>query len=243
MNSVIVGASAGLGRALAEELAGRGHALVLAATDGRDLDAIAQDLRLRFGVMVRVVVVDLAAFDAEGFRDEVLGRGGAVDALFLVAGSGDDADCGPVPGDLARRLLQINLSAPLLIANAFLEHLGRRGQAHLVGIGSVAAMRGRGRNMIYGAAKRGLEFYFEALRLRLSATGCRVQFYRAGFMATSMLQGRGGLLVARPQAVARRIADRLEHGPEGLAYAPAFWGLISLVLGLLPFALFRRLRI
>lgn len=240
MNMVIVGASAGLGRALAEELAALGHRLLLVASDARDLEAVGRDLTLRYGGPVGTLAIDLQNFDADAFRGAVLARLDSVDGLFLVAGFGDEDDCGALPKGRALALTKINFVAPLLIANAFLDHLAARPRAHLVGIGSMAAIRGRSRNMVYGASKRGLEFYFEALRHRLSGAACKVQFYRVGFMATTMFKGRHGPLVAKPEQVAKSIVRRLD-GREGAFTLSLPWKLISLVLRLLPYSIFRRL--
>ncbi|TAN78257.1 MAG: SDR family oxidoreductase, partial [Magnetospirillum sp.] len=182
VKAVVIGASAGLGRALASCLAEAGHELVLVARDGRDLDAVARDLAIRFGRPVGWIAADLGNPDAAALKTGVLERLGGIDALFVVAGLGDDADCGPLPDGALRRLIEVNYAGPLSLINAFLPDLTRAAPAHLVGVGSVAAIRGRSRNMVYGSAKRGLEFYFEALRHYLADTGCRVQFYRAGFM-------------------------------------------------------------
>lgn len=65
MNAVVVGASAGLGRALAAALAASGHDLVLAASDLRDVAALASDLRLRHGVRAAAVAVDLGSSDVD----------------------------------------------------------------------------------------------------------------------------------------------------------------------------------
>ncbi len=61
-HSIIIGASAGLGRALAEELAARGHSLYLISSDIEDLQPLAQDLRIRFNIKVFVSSVDLKNF-------------------------------------------------------------------------------------------------------------------------------------------------------------------------------------
>lgn len=242
MKAVVIGASAGLGRALASCLAEAGHELVLVARDGRDLDAVARDLAIRFGRPVGWIAADLGNPDAAALKTGVLERLGGIDALFVVAGLGDDADCGPLPDGALRRLIEVNYAGPLSLINAFLPDLTRAAPAHLVGVGSVAAIRGRSRNMVYGSAKRGLEFYFEALRHYLADTGCRVQFYRAGFMDTTMLGNEPpGPLVVKPEAVARAMVARLD-GPEGAAYLPRRWMLVALILRLLPWALFRRLR-
>lgn len=240
MNMAIVGASAGLGRAIAEELAQRGHRLLLVARDARDLEAVGRDLRLRYGATIATLAADLRDLDIERFRAAVFKNMETVDGLFLVAGAGDDDDRGPLPAARAAALMQLNFNAPIAIANAFCDHLAARPKAHLVGIGSVASVRGRGRNMIYGASKRGLEFYFEALRHRLQGTGCKVQFYRLGFMATTMFKGRPGILVAGPEQVARRIVRGLD-GRAGDFTLPALWKPIALLLRLLPYSIFRRL--
>jgi len=242
MNVLIVGASAGLGRALAEEMAAGGHRLLLVARDARDMIAVASDLTARFEVQVEYFSADLAALNADRFGAQVLSLLSPLDAVFLVAGLADDEDVAPLPTQRAKNLLEVNLVAPVLIANVLFDHLAKREKAHLIAIGSVAAIRGRGRNMVYGSAKRGLEFYFECLRHRMSGTGCRVQFYRVGFMATTMLKERTGLLVASPRSVAKKIVRRLD-GSEGTAYVSWVWYFIGLILSLLPYFIFRRLRI
>lgn len=241
MKAVIAGASAGLGRALAECLAAAGHELMLVARDGRDLDAVAKDIAIRFGTPVAWVAADLAQSDPLALRREVVHRLGSIDALFLIAGLGDSSDCGPMSDAVLRRLIDVNYAGPVALVNAFLPDLMRTASAHLVGIGSVAVIRGRSRNMVYGSAKRGLEFYFEALRHRLAGTGCRIQFYRVGFMDTTMLGNQTGPMVVKPETVARLIVARL-GGSSGSAYLPHWWGLVALGLRLLPWSLFKRFK-
>jgi short-subunit dehydrogenase len=242
VKAVVIGASAGLGRALAGCLAEAGHELVLVARDGRDLDAVSRDLSIRFGGRVSWIEADLTAFDPAALRDQVLQRLGGIDALFVISGLGDDSDRGPMADSLLRRLIEVNYTAPISVINAFLPDLARAEPTHLVGIGSVAAIRGRSRNMVYGSAKRGLEFYFEALRHRFSQTGCRVQFYRVGFMDTTMLGNQlPGPLVVKPETVARAMVRRL-NGPQGCTFLPRRWMLVALILRLLPWALFKRMK-
>lgn len=241
MKAVVVGASAGLGRALAERLAEAGHELMLLAQDGRDLEAVARDLRVRFNTPVHWLEADIANPDASGLRALVLEGLGGIDALFLVAGLGDDTDCGPMDEAALQRLIAVNYAGPIQLTNAFLPDFMGESPTHLIGIGSIAAIRGRSRNIVYGSAKRGLEFYFEALRHRLSASRCRVQFYRVGLMDTSMLHGPRGPLVVSPDTVARTIVARL-GGPQGVAYLPRWWVGVALILGALPRRLFVRFK-
>ena len=241
--SIVVGASSGLGRAIAEKLAERGDAVYLLARDGRDLDPLARDLTIRFGGKAGWEELDLATFDAAALAERLIAEMGGADNVFLVAGLGDDADAGPIADAKLRMLIEVNYVALARIANAFLSHLVGRPDTNLIGIGSVAAVRGRSANMVYGSAKRGLEAYFEALRHFLATTDCRVQFYRAGFMQTTMLGNRRSPLpAAAPEAVAARIVANLGRD-LGTAYIPGWWRWVSFVLRILPWAVFKRLSI
>lgn len=241
--SVIVGASSGLGRAIAEQLAQRSHAVHLVARDPRDLEPLARDLAIRFNANTSWSELDLCAFDADDLARRLLERFGALDNLFLVAGLGDDSDNGPLPDARLCMLFEANCIGLIRIANALLTHLASRPAANIVGIGSVAAVRGRRFNMVYGSAKRGLEAYFESLRHYLARSSCRIQFYRAGFMKTTMLGNRRSVLpAAEPADVAAYIIQRLDKD-RGIGYAPNWWRWIALGLRILPWPLFKRLSI
>ncbi len=241
MKCLIVGASAGLGRCLAEELAARGHDLFLVASGEVDLDALSRDVRLRHGVAVAFAALDLAAFDVDALHSRVMASMSEIDALFFVAGMGSDEDSGATEAALVDRLVAINYVSGVKIVNAFLDDLSQRPKASCVGIGSIAAVRGRSSNMIYASAKRGLEAYFEAVRHRLAESGCRVQFYRAGFMRTTMLGERQTALpIASPRKVARAILNNLDRD-LGTSYIPGWWRWIALVLRLMPWLIYRRL--
>lgn len=241
--SVVVGASSGLGRAISEVLAGCGHQVYLLARDRRDLEPLANDLAIRFGATVALSELDLSSFDATGLAKRLIDEMGEVDNLFLVAGLGDEGDSAQLPDVQVKTLIKVNYLGPVRLANAFLPHLASRANTNLVGIGSVAAVRGRSANMVYGSAKRGLETYFEALRHCLARSSCRVQFYRAGFMRTAMLGNRRSIFpVVAPEDVAVRIVANLDRD-LGTIYVPGWWRWIALALQILPWAMFKRLSI
>jgi short-subunit dehydrogenase len=242
VTSLIVGASSGLGRALANELAVCGHDLLLVASDARDLDAVAADLALRYGVAVRVLALDLGREADPGARIAASLDGIApLSALLLPVGYSRDDDDFSLDAADAGQLLAINLHAPLAIVHALLPRLL---EAHgvIVLFGSVAAIRGRGRNVVYATAKRGLTSLYESLRQRYRANELRVQFYQLGFLATNLTHGaRLPVAAADPAAVARVVAKRLERG-SAFSYAPRKWALVAVIVRALPWAIYRRLR-
>ncbi len=242
MTWVVIGASAGLGRALSEELARQGRSLLLVASDRRDLDALSADLRLRFGSAVQTLARDLGLSGdlAQGVSD-ALGDQPAEGVLFPVGAvaAGDD---GLLPAAAVEELVRINLTSVIAIAGKLLPGMLQRRHGAIVGFGSVAALRGRGQNVVYSAAKRALESYFESLRHACEPHGIKVMLYVAGFMDTNQAFGRKlRLPAARPAPLARRVVRDLGRR-SGKRYLPRFWGAVGLALRLMPWAVFRRLR-
>jgi short-subunit dehydrogenase len=246
VTAVVVGASAGLGRALAEALAAAGHALVVVSSDARDTEAIAADLRIRHGVRVVGVALDLGRGlepdDLEGLRRAAAELGGP-DALLLPAGWTAESDDATTDRQVGERLVRTNLLSLTAIVGALLPELRRRPRASVVGFGSVAAVRGRGANMMYAASKRALATWFEGLRHACAGTPVRVSFYVLGFLDTSLAFGRRTLFPrADPAALAARVVRGLGR-QEGVVYHPRLWRLVGAALPLLPFALFKRLKV
>ena len=242
MTAIIVGASSGLGRALGVELARKANPLLLIASDARDLDALASDLRLRFKIEVATLALDLAVSADPGARViEALADMPPASALLFPVGMSRSDDDGSLPAGAIGQLLAINLHAPLAIAHALLPSLLET-QGSIVGFGSIAGARGRSRNIVYAATKRGLETFFESLRHRHHPSALRVQFYRLGFLRSNLTFGmKLPLPAAEPEDVARKVVANLSSGSFD-RYEPRWWGLIALIIRCLPWFLFRRMK-
>lgn len=235
MNTLIVGASAGLGRSLAQQWAAHGHPLVLVASDLRDLEALASDLRLRHQCRVGIVPIDLEKLEVDALRAACASTFGRVDAVLIPAGYGEpEYDSAPVSDAFARRILRVNFEAAIRIVNGFLPELIDRDGTVVAGFGSVAAAAPRSRNRIYASAKRGLEFYFATLESYLHRRHPRVLFYRLGYMRTSLTFGeRYRLPVADPDAIAASILrDCLAK--RGFKWLPSWWRWVMLVYACIP---------
>jgi short-subunit dehydrogenase len=243
MNSMIIGASAGLGRALSNELAANGHNLVLIASGKRDIEAVAADLRLRHGVIVSTVAVDVMDGDVYLARiTEATDERGGIDGLFFPIGAVADADVPGVKIATMRRLMRINLLSVMETVTHFWPRLEQREGAVIVGFGSIAASRGRRNNATYSAAKRGLVSYFESLRHAAIGTGIRVQLYMPGYLDTSLAFGAKTFLLppSRPEALARKVVRNLSKD-IGMSYFPIFWRPICEALQLVPWSVFKKM--
>ena len=243
MKSLVIGGSAGLGRQLADRLAERGDDLVLVASDARDLEPVAADLRARHGSSVTTIVQDLGGPDAATLKVRIVEVAGVPDYVFYVAGLGHLDDTGNLPQTDIDRLIDVNFRSALSLLNAFFPDMDQGAIRTVVCVGSVASARGRGTNMVYAAAKRGLAFYAEALRHRLASSSCCVQTYLVGFMDTTMLDGRAPKLPpVAPEEIARRIVRNLDRD-IGAVYVPAWWLLATTILRLLPWWIFKRVNL
>jgi len=245
VTAVVVGASAGLGRALAAALAAAGHDLVVAASDARDVEALAADLRLRCGVRVAALAVDLGSpeADLEPLARAAESLGGA-DVLLLPVGWTAEAarDDGTLEPATAERLLRTNFLSVVAIVARFLPELRRRPGARVVGFGSVAGARGRRANLVYASAKRALQTYFEGLRHACADSPVRVQFWVPGYLDTNLAFGRSTPLArADPARFAARVVRRLGDG-DLVVYHPGWWRLLCADVQLVPFFLFKRLK-
>lgn len=242
MKVLIFGASAGLGRCLAEELAGHGHDLLLIASDLSDLDAMASDIRLRFGVSAQTCASRVST-TGDWLKPvlEGLEAFGTPDILMFPIGASSEEDQGLLGPSQARELVEVNFLAVVATVSAVLPDMLRRSTGLIVGFGSIASARGRRRNVVYAAAKRGLQSYFESLRHLTAGSGVRTQFFQMGYLRTQQSFGRRRLFpAADPRDLAREIVGGL-HTREGVFFRPKYWRLVVLVLRLLPWFVFRRL--
>lgn len=243
MKALVVGATAGVGRALSEALAAHGDALLLVARDARDLEAEASHLRLVHGVQVEIVAADAAL--PEDFLGKIIAAAhsfGDIQGLFFPIGISRNDDNGTLPVGDARSLMDANLVTVMAIVGHFLPALLAANHGNIVGFGSIAAIRGRRANVIYAAAKRGLASYFESLRHIAAASNVRVQFYQLGYVETQQTFGRRLLFQpAKPAEIAAVVVRNLDRD-IGMRYLPRYWAPIAWLVSALPWAIFKRLR-
>lgn len=242
---LVLGATSGIARATAAGLARRGYGLFLAGRDEEELERVAADLGVRFGVTVQSGPFDALVTDDHGaflswVEEETADMGGLAGAVVAFGTMGDEARVF-VDAAEADRVLRTNLNGAVSVLTPLAAHFEARGGGFLVGVSSVAGERGRKGNYVYGAAKAGLTAYLSGLRARLAPKGVRVVTVKPGFVDTAMTFGRPGtFLVASAEAVGERIARAVEWGPE-VIYAPWFWRPVMAVVRAIPEPLFKRL--
>ena len=244
MKAVLVGATRGMGRALARLLAGRGDALALLGRDPNELLASSRDLAAR-GASGPVVTGHLDLAEPEGFEaalDAAERALGSFDALIVTGG--DFAPQETLERDSARlaRLLEVNFTGTVVLCQQTAERLARRGGGTICAFSSVAGDRARRSNYLYGASKAGLSAFLDGLGLAYADRGVRVLAVRPGFVKTSMTTGlRVPPFAGEPESVARVVLRALDRGAP-VVYVPPIWRWVMLVIRLLPRVVMRRAR-
>jgi short-subunit dehydrogenase len=225
--ALVTGASAGIGAAIARELAQRGHSLMLVARRKARLDELAAELSSEFGIRAVALGCDLSK---PGSRARLRAR---VDALELevtvLVNNAGFATGGPFhESDPERELEQVRVlvEAPIALTSAFVPAMVRRGAGAVLNVASTAGMQPMPYSAGYSAAKAYMLAFSEALHQELRGAGVTVTALAPGPVATEFWDiagwevGAGGSFesaVPRPlwvtaEDTARAGVRGLEHG-------------------------------
>lgn len=218
--ALLTGATGGLGRAIATELAGRGVSLVLSSRSKQELDELSAALP---GGGHRALVFDLAE---PGAAERLAAEAGAVDVLVANAGVGAAGRVESFPAERIERVLRVNLEAPILLARALVEPMRERGSGQIVLISSLAGKAITGRSTLYSTTKGALRTFGIGLRRQLRGSGVGVSVVSPGFIREAGMFAQSGadpgvLGTRAPADVGRGVARAIERDLAELEVAPA----------------------
>lgn len=236
-NAIIIGASSGIGLALAMSLSRRGYRLGLAARRVELLDDAAS--RMSTQSVTKYIDVSKPDHAMEQLR-LLIAELGSVDLFFISSGTGHEN--AQLDWDLERETIETNALGFAAMANVAVEHLLSHGSGTLVGISSIAGIRGNGGAPAYGATKAFVSHYLAALRHKFAKLGSRVLVLDAqpGFVDTAMAKGDGLFWVATREKAAVQILRAVDHRRSHV-YITRRWRLVAWLLRLLPDAIYNRM--
>ena len=214
--ALVTGASAGIGREFAHQLAARRHDLVLVARDRGRLEQLAAELTSRYAVSAEVLVADLSDRSAlQAVADRVADRERPVDVLVNNAGYGQRRSF--LRNDLAveEAAFDVLTRAVLVLSHAAGVAMRERGRGHIVNVSSVAGFIASGS---YSAAKAWVTTFSEGLASELAGSGVTVTALCPGFTNTEFQQ-RAGLSKPGPEFLwldpQKLVADGLHDVDRG----------------------------
>jgi len=214
--TLITGASAGIGAALADLFADRGHQLVLVARRAPRLQAIADAIEDRGHARPRVIALDLARADAPARIEEEL-RAGGLEPQYVVnnAGFGLLGPAAKLDREQQLAMIDLNVRALTDLSLRFVDSLERH-KGGILNVASVASFMPGPGLAIYHATKAYVLWFSEALHRELAPRGVRVTALCPGPVATEF-QARAGMPEAHFPRLLARSAERVaREGYEGL---------------------------
>jgi decaprenylphospho-beta-D-erythro-pentofuranosid-2-ulose 2-reductase len=214
-----------------------GTEVILAGRDAQRLEAAGKTLN-RPVTVVRYDALEVGAH--QGFADEIC-AGGVPDLVIAAAGV-------LVPEEQAERdvrraatMIETNFTGHVTALLAFGSHMRERGSGTIVVLSSVAAVRPRKFNVVYGATKAALDAFARGYADALHGTGVRVLLVRPGFVTGRMTAGMAAApLATTPEAVGAAVAAALGGNKRVVWVPPALAGLAT-AMRLVPRPVWRRI--
>jgi decaprenylphospho-beta-D-erythro-pentofuranosid-2-ulose 2-reductase len=248
MNVIVLGANSTIAEALCRQLAVQKASMVLVSRKPERLDQLCADLRSRGANTAIPFAADLSACGSQAsasLTEMASALSGPIDAILVIYGLLGDQKLAEMDLPAAEEVLRTNFMSAAMWCLASAALLEKQATGVLIAISSVAGDRGRQSNYVYGAAKAGLSVLVEGIAHRLAPTGAKAVAVKLGFADTAMTAHieRKGLLWAKPDAVATRLAAIISRPGGPIVYMPWFWRPIMFVIRNVPAALFHRTKL
>ena len=228
--AVVIGASSGIGKELAKVLSQNGYTVGLAARRVDLMEGLEKEL---FGTSY-IKRIDVSEADAAMDRlEELIHDMGGLDLIVISSGVGF-INPGLEWKD-EKATIDVNVSGFAAMANVAFRHFLEKGSGHIVGISSLAAIRGAADAQAYNASKAFVSNYLEGLRQKAAkAEGCIiVTDIKPGFVDTAMAKGEGLFWVAPPEKAALQIYRAIEQKKKH-AYISKRWRAVAWLLKVMP---------
>ncbi len=242
--AIIVGASSGIGEALARALAADGCRVALVARREDKLRRLASELDAASGEpSARFYVHDVTDFAGAAALFEIITRElGGLDLIVYAAGVMPAVGPGEYETGKDAAMIAANFTGAVAWLNEAARRFETAKHGTIVGISSVAGDRGRRGNPVYGATKAALNAYLESLRNRIERRGAFVVTIKPGPVRTPMTEGlkMPGMIEADRAAAEILLAAK---NKQRVAYVPAKWKPIMAVIRAIPAPIFKYLNI
>ena len=218
--TLLTGATGGLGRAMAEELARAGTTLVLSSRKAEELEQMAAELP---GGRHRTVVADLGTDEGPG---RLLAEAGRIDILIANAGLGGGPALERNDAEALRTIARVNLEVPMLLAAGVRAGMIERGEGHMVFVSSLAGKAIPSGSAVYAGTKAGLRAFALGLRGDLAPRNVGVSVVSPGFVREAgMFHNSGakpppGIGTSAPDEVGRAVLDAIVNDRGEVEVAP-----------------------
>jgi len=227
--AIVIGASSGIGRALAKKLAAEGYEVGLAARR----TALLKELGREIGSKTYVKNIDISdPVPAQKLLRELLDEMGGAD--LIVINSGISVTNRDFRAEPELETIAVNVSGFAAMMNDAVNYFLEKGNGHITGISSIAGIRGAAPSPAYNASKAFVSNYMEGMRQKLSKTSISVSDIRPGFIDTPLIEGHEWAFWTVTADVAAAQIYGAIRKKKKIAYVPRRWYFIAQLLKILP---------
>jgi len=234
--AIIIGATSGIGKELAKLLADNNYMIGITGRRTELLEDLKKENPSKY---------EIKSFDVQDTKNiskhlnEFVEKLGGIDLIIISAGTGDINI--KLNFDIEKRTIDTNVLGFTAIADWAFNLFQNQKHGHLVGISSIAGLRGSKDAPSYNATKAFQINYLEGLRQKSNKLkNITITDIRPGFVKTRMAKGDGQFWVATPQKAAEQILNAINRKRK-VAYITKRWGLIALLLKILPKAIYDKM--
>ena len=241
--ALIIGGNSDIGKAIAVELAKAKCNLILTSRIKNKKDSFCSHLRLKFDINVNNKYLDICSHNS--FDNFVNTLNPIPDLIFICVGYLDDQKISFENNDHALLSINTNFIGPVLMLNKLSSKLiSNNKSCTIIGISSVAGLRGRASNFIYGASKSGFSTYLSGLRNYLFDFGIKVVTVLPGYVNTKMTSHLNlpTILTVSPEFLAKKIIKAVNSNKD-VMYSTKIWFMIMTVIKYIPEIIFKRLKL
>lgn len=233
---IIVGATSGIGRALAIRYAQNNCRVGVTGRREELLESLHQD----FPVNIVTACFDVTENNNINCIENLIQQLGGLDLLVFNSGYGEPSE--KIDWEIDRTTIAINVNGFAEIVNFAFNYFLLQGNGHVAATSSIASTRGNSFAPAYSASKAYMSTYMEGLYLK--AGRLRLPIYitdiQPGFVNTKMAKGPGQFWVASPDKAARQIYTAIEN-KKRRAYITKRWWLIAKLMKILPMFIYRKI--
>jgi decaprenylphospho-beta-D-erythro-pentofuranosid-2-ulose 2-reductase len=201
----------------------------------RDPETLETSALAAAGISVERHAFDARTFDAHpALIERLCAEGRDIDLALVTFGLLGEQQLAERDAAAAGALAQTNFTGAVSLLTPLAERMRAQGHGTIVVLSSVAAIRPRRSNYVYGATKAGLDAFCQGVQLRLRGSGARLLIVRPGFVRTKMTAGLRPLpLAVEPEQVAAAIVAALGSNRD-VVWVPGLMRAVAVLLRLLP---------
>jgi short-subunit dehydrogenase len=216
--AVVAGGSEGIGAEIADRLARQGFKQLLIARKPGPLEAVAAEIRKKYGTEVRTLPLDLMAQDA---ATRIMAATKGCEVGLFIHNAGADSNFNHFidrPIEESERMVMLNVMTPMRLVRYFAEPMVQRKKGGIILCSSLAGLAGRPTNGVYSAAKAFVNVFAEILWFELGKHGIDVLGAIIGSVNTPAMERLGlngipGRIAAEPPDIAEEILANIKNGP------------------------------